>query len=179
MVAFVTEKAGHSISTAVYVVMAALGIAVYWYSGKLLVTGQELVVGLFGAVCATIAYAALKRAAHNYDPLLILWALSFVLVPVAVVSKSGGWVIPSGKALLFLVVISLGNLFAQFLLNLSFKRLPLAVATGLVPSCVVWSVLVVEVTQRVAPSAHAIAGMSIYAVSIGMLIAHSKKCAAQ
>lgn len=102
---------------------------------------------------------------------LILWALSFVLVPVAILIKSDEWEIPSSKAIIFLVVFSLGNLFAQLLLNLSFKRLPLAVATGLIPSCVVWSVLIVEATQRVAPSAHAIAGMAIYAVSIGLLIA--------
>lgn len=175
----VTGKARFSYWAATCVVMATIGIAIYWYGGKLVVEFGVWAIGLLGAASATLAYVALSRASLKYEPLLILWTLSLVLIPVSLLAKSGSWVIPSGNALLVLIVISLGNLLAQFLLNLSFKRLPLTVATAIVPSCVVWGVLIVEVTQRVVPSPHAMVGMLIYAVSMGLLIAHSKKDARQ
>ncbi len=172
---YVTGKAQFSYSAATCVVMAAIGIAIYWYDGKLLVNFDVWAIGLLGAAFATLAYIALSRAALKYDPLLILWTLSLVLIPVSILAKSGGWVMPSSKVLLVVVLISLGNLLAQFLLNLSFKLLPLPVATAIVPSCVLWGVLIVEITQRVVPSRHAIVGMLTYVVSIGLLIADSKK----
>jgi drug/metabolite transporter (DMT)-like permease len=172
---YVTGKVQFSYSAATCVVMAAIGIATYWYGGKLVVDFGVWAIGLLGAASATLAYIALSRASLKYDPLLILWTLSLVLIPVSLLAKSGSWVIPSGNTLLILIVISLGNLLAQFLLNLSFKRLPLTVATAIVPSCVVWGVLIVEVTQHVVLSPHAMVGMLIYAISMGLLIVHSKK----
>ena len=58
---------------------------------------------------------------------------------------------------------------------MSFAKLSLPIATALVPSCIVWSVLGVTVIQNVSVPTNALLGALTYAVGIGALIADSKK----
>ena len=172
---YATGQSGSSFRNIAFMILAAAGIGLYWHGNRTIVSNRVLIVGLVGAVSVTIAYAALNKASRKIDPWLIVWTLCLMAIPVALLAKSGDWNLPSAKAILILFVISIGSLFTHYLLNLSFSKLSLPVATALIPGSVVWGVLVMAVFQGLIPSPHAIAGVIIYAVGMGLLIADSKK----
>jgi drug/metabolite transporter (DMT)-like permease len=146
------------------------GTWLYWYAVGSSLSSSVVVVGLMGAVAAAGAYAALKKAARIADPWLINWAVCVASIPVSFFSYSGGWGVPSGHALLILLLISVSVLAGQYLLVLSFARLPLSLATALIPSCVVWSVIVDSLTTGIGSAVQSIAGSAIYALGIGSLV---------
>lgn len=171
---YATGQVRSSFRTIACVMLVVGGICIYWFGNNILPDPEVLMVGLIGAVAATIAYAALSQASRKNDPWLIVWAVSLMSIPVSLIAKSGSWNIPSTTSSLMLVVIAMGSMAAHYLLNVSFAKLPLPIAAALGPSCVVWSVLILAVYQSVTPSPHAILGVTIYAVGMGLLIVVSK-----
>lgn len=171
---YVTGQARHSYRTVASVVLAVAGIVLYWHGNKIIVSNEVLALGLLGAVAATIAYTALNRASRKNDPWLIVWCVSLMSIPLSLLAKSGSWTIPSSSNAFILVAIAFGILIAHYLLNISFSKLSLPIATALGPSCMVWSVLGVTVFQGMLPPLHAALGMLIYVAGIGLLLARSK-----
>lgn len=171
---YATGRSRPSLQIIVSVTLAVVGIGLYWYGNEMIVSSRILALGLIGATAATIAYTALNKASRKYDPWLIVWAVSLMSLPISLLAKTGEWVAPSGSGTFMLAGIAAGVLIAHYLLNLSFARLSLPLATALGPSCIIWSVLGVAVFQATMPTLHALLGIVIYAAAMGLMIAESR-----
>jgi drug/metabolite transporter (DMT)-like permease len=152
--------------------VAVVGTWVYWYGVNPALSFDVISIGIFGAVAAAIAYTAMKKATRTADPILIVWAGCVASIPVSLVSHLDGWIIPSGHQWVVLLFIGLGMLLSQYLLALSFRRLPLSLASALIPSSIVWSVLGEAITSGAHATPHAIAGTLIYTAGICGLAAN-------
>ena len=172
---YTSGKMNLSFRTVACIILAMVGIGLYWYGNKVIMSGEVLALGLVGAIAATIAYTALNKASRKNDPWLIVWCVSLMSIPLSLLAKSGDWAIPSVSDSFMLVIIAIGILIAHYLLNLSFSRLSLPIATAIGPSGMVWSVLGVAVFQGVMPPINALLGTVVYVIGIGVLIAESKK----
>jgi len=164
-----------SVQVIASVMLAIVGIGLYWYGNKMIVNVQILTLGLIGATAATIAYTALNHASKKYDPWLIVWTVSLMSIPISLLAKNGDWVIPSATGILMLAGIAISVLIAHYLLNVSFAKLTLPVATSLGPSCIIWSVIGVAVIQGVLPAMHSMMGLIVYSAGMGILLTISKR----
>lgn len=157
------------------VMLAVAGIGLYWYGSKLIISGEILTIGLIGATAATVAYTALNKASKTYSSWLIVWAVSLMSIPISLLAKTGSWAVPSASGMVMLAGIASSVLAAHYLLNVSFAKLSLPLATALGPSCIIWSVLGVAVFQGVMPTMHAVMGIIVYSAAMGLMIADGKK----
>jgi drug/metabolite transporter (DMT)-like permease len=100
----------------------------------------EMSVGLGGALAAAIGYNALKIAAGRFGA----WTINLpIMTCLALLSASGldELGIPSlSSSWAMLAAIGLGALVSQLLLIVSFRHLPVALATTLSPTSVLWGV---------------------------------------
>lgn len=172
---YVSGRSRLTLSVIANVMLAVVGVTLYWYGSKIIVSGEILALGLTGATAATIAYTSLKKATRQYSPWLIVWAVSLMSILVALVRKSGEWVIPSALNAPMLAGIVFSVLLAHYLLNVSFAKLSLPVATALGPSCIVWTVIGVALLQGALPTLHAAAGALIYSIALGLMIKESRR----
>jgi drug/metabolite transporter (DMT)-like permease len=172
---YVTGNARPTFMAVLSVLLAVMGVALYWFGSTVIVSGEILALGLVGSTAATIAYTALNRASRKYDSWLIVWAVSLMSIPVSLLAKKGEWVIPPSSGLVMLAAIVACVLAAQYLLTVSFAKLSLPLATALGPSCIVWTVLGVAVFQSTMPTFHAILGVAVYTIGTGLMIWGSTK----
>lgn len=156
-------------------VTALVGTLVYWYGVNPPLSPNVILIGVFGASAAAIAYTAMKKATRTTDPILIVWGVSVASIPVSLVPGFDGWIMPDGYEWIILMIIGLGMLLSQYLLTLSFSRLPLPLASALIPSSIVWSVLAEAITSGVHATPHAIAGTLIYTAGICGLTAEGNR----
>lgn len=148
-----------------------MGTWLYWNSTKSPnESGVVIVIGLIGAVAAAVAYTALTKATRVADAWLINWAVCLVGLPVSLLANTKGWYIPSGEALLILLVIGVGTLLSQYLLIISFARLPLPLATALTPSSIIWSVVGDALATGIGELIQAIVASIIYTFGIFLLV---------
>jgi drug/metabolite transporter (DMT)-like permease len=159
-----------SVRTFIELGLIAAGTWLYWYAVQSPLSGGVIVVGMVGATAAAVAYTALKKASRVADPWLINWAVCLASIPVSLLGNYGEWVVPSWRALLVMLLISIGILVGQYLLIVSFSRLSLALATALTPSSIVWSVIADSLVSGRGPAIQSIAGSAVYAIGIGSLV---------
>jgi drug/metabolite transporter (DMT)-like permease len=96
--------------------------------------------------------------------------LNLATLPVALLFKHGLWIIPLGKVGLFLGAICTLGLIGNALANLSFRHLELSTATALVPSFIIWGVLL-DISEHKFPAVQGIAGCVLYlAATIRLII---------
>lgn len=172
---FVNASSRPSMPIIISMIIALSGIALYWYGNEMTINSQIVTLGIIGATAATIAYTALNKASRKYDSWLIVWAVSLMSIPISLLAKTGSWIAPSASETLMLTGIAIGVLIAHYLLNVSFARLTLPLATALGPSCIIWSVLGVAVFQGITPALHALLGIIIYTIGTGALLAIGKR----
>lgn len=168
-VGFVGGETPFRRSTVIAMMLTALGSGVFWYADSARLSHAVLGVGLVGAIAASIAYTALKKATRVAKPWLINWVVCAASIPVSLLSKSSAWNIPTPHAAWILGAIGLGVLTSQYLLIISFARLPLSLATALTPSCIVWSVVGEAATSGIAAAWQGIVGAVIYAAGLAQL----------
>ena len=135
------EKVHFGLTQTLAFIVLIAGTVIYFKAGISPISVSIVSVGLIGSFFAAVSYIALKKASLEADPWMIYWTLCLVSVPLAFVINTGEWALPSMSSSLALTVIAFGTLVGQYLLVVSFEKLPLAVAAALVPSCIVWSVV--------------------------------------
>lgn len=151
--------------------LAAAGAWVYWFAADSPLSPAVVGVGLLGALAAALAYVTLKQATRVAGPWLINWAACAAMIPLSLIAPGGEWVMPTPQGLALLAAIGLGVVFAQVTLIESFARLPLPLASALVPSFIVWGVVGEAFTDGTHTTFQAIAGTAIYAVGVCALAA--------
>jgi drug/metabolite transporter (DMT)-like permease len=110
---------------------------------------------------AAVAYSLLKTLPTFWSPFDITWCLNLATLPVALLFKHEPWIVPVGKVGLFLGAICGLSLIGNALANLSFRHLELSTATALVPSFIIWGVLL-DIGEHKFPAIQGIAGCLLY-----------------
>lgn len=147
------------------VVLVVMASTLFWHGSRSEASSVVWVVGLGGMIAAAIAYSLLKSVPSLWGPLDITWCLNLATLPVSLIFKHGPWIAPVGTMGLLLGAICGLSLIGNALANLSFRYLELSTATALIPSCIIWGVLL-DVTQHKFPAFHGIAGCLLYLVAI-------------
>jgi drug/metabolite transporter (DMT)-like permease len=83
---------------------------------------------------------------------------------VALLFKNGPWILPLGKIGILLGGICALSLVGNALANVSFQHLELSTATALIPSAIIWGVLL-DMIQDKFPAVQGIAGCLLYLVA--------------
>ena len=155
------------------ILLISLGVAIYWVAGDMTLSVLVFVIGITGAIAAAISYTALKKATKIASPWLINWSICAAAVPVSLLGASDSWSISTGLDWLLLGSIGTVSLLGQYLTIVSFARLPLALASSLAPSAIVWSVLLDTIAVGGHLSIQGLIGATIYTIGICLLAAFS------
>lgn len=146
-----------------FLILVVAGTSIYW-NGHGEVGIVVYIVGLLGALAASCSYLALKRATKNASPWLIIWGIFFGTAFVSILSGRSKWVVPSFEGGLVLLSIGLITLIGQFFVTRSFALLSASAAAVLVPSSIVWAVLIDSLVSTGGAVTHAILGSLMYAI---------------
>lgn len=147
------------------IVLVVLASTLFWYGSRSEASPVIWVVGLSGMIAASVAYSLLKSVPPLWGPLDITWCLNLATLPVSLIFKHGPWIAPFGTIGLLLGAICGLSLIGNALANLSFRSLELSTATALIPSCIIWGVLL-DVGEHHFPATHGIVGCLLYLVAI-------------
>jgi drug/metabolite transporter (DMT)-like permease len=145
----------------VNIILVVLASTIFWYGSRPEVTTVIWVVGLGGMCAAALAYSLLKSLPSFWGPFDITWCLNLATLPVALLFKHGPWIVPTRGVGVLLGAICVLSLIGNALANFSFRYLELSTATALVPSAIIWGVLL-DVGQHNFPAAQGIAGCILY-----------------
>jgi drug/metabolite transporter (DMT)-like permease len=147
------------------------GIVIYWFAGDKTVGVAVAVIGLAGALCAAVSYTALKEATKIAGPWLINWSLCAAMLLVSGLQADHSWSLPTVVDGILLLSIGIVALCSQYLTIVSFARLPLALASALSPSVIVWSVVVDAMVGGARATLQECAGATVYTMGICLLAA--------
>jgi drug/metabolite transporter (DMT)-like permease len=123
------------------VALVVLASAIFWHGSRTGISAMVWLVGLTGMLAASIAYAMLKSLPRSWSSIDITWCMNLATLPVALIFKSGPWIAPHHNVSWILFAICLLSLLGNALVNISFRRVELSTATALVPSSIIWGVL--------------------------------------
>jgi drug/metabolite transporter (DMT)-like permease len=146
------------------IVLVVIASSLFWHGSRPEVRTINWVVGLGGMCAAAIAYALLKSLPTRWGALDVTWCLNLATLPVALLFKDGPWYLPSGRTGLLLGAICALSVIGNALANLSFRYLELSTATALIPSAIIWGV-VLDMTAHTFPAIQGIAGCVLYLVA--------------
>jgi hypothetical protein len=150
------------------IVLVVAASALFWHGARSEVTLMVWVVGLAGMCAAAVAYALLRSLPPSWNTLDITWALNLATLPVALLFKQGPWVVPRGSVTLTLATICILSLAGSVLATLSFGYMELSTASALIPSAIIWGVLL-DISEHNHPATQAIAGCILYLIAITLL----------
>jgi len=152
------------------IVLVVVASAVFWHGSRAEVSLLVWVVGLSGMCAASVAYAMLKSLPSVWKPFDITWCLNLATIPVAVAFKHGPWIVPAGTIGFLLAAICVLSLVGNALANLSFRYLELSTATALIPSAIIWGVLL-DMGSHTFPATQGVIGCLLYVIATVMLAA--------
>ena len=145
-----------------FVILVVVGTSIYWRSGNEEIGAVVYLVGILGALAASCSYLALKRATKNASPWLIVWGIFFATAFVSVLSGRGEWVLPRFEDWFLLLGIGVISLIGQYFVTRSFTLLSASAATVLVPSSIVWAVLIDSFVHARGAIGHVVLGSLVY-----------------
>jgi len=107
---------------------------------------QVVLVGILGALTASMAFLALRQAAARFSPSVVVFCLALTTMVVSVAAPySAPWSIPTGSQLMVAVGSGAAGLVGQVLMTRAYVHLRPAVASTLGLSSLLWGVLL-EIT---------------------------------
>jgi len=146
-----------------FLILVVAGTSIYWRSGHGEIGIFVYLVGILGALAASCSYLALKRATMSASPWLIIWGIFFATAIVSILSSRGKWVVPHFEDGLVLLSIGVVSLIGQCFVTRSFALLSASAAVVLVPSSIVWAVLIDSLVRTGGAVTHAVLGSLMYA----------------
>ena len=151
------------------VILVISASALFWHGSQSEISPMVWVVGLLGMCAAAIAYAILKILPFSWNTFDVTWSLSVATLPVALLFKQGPWVVPGGAAIVTLIAICALSIAGGAFLNVSFRYVELSTATSLVPSAIIWGVLI-DTFEHNHPAWQAIAGCALYLLAMVLMM---------
>lgn len=146
------------------IVLVVLASTLFWHGSRTRVSLVVWMVGLGGMCAAALNYSLLKSLPSLWGPFDLTWCLNLATLPVALIFKHGPWIALVGNAGLLLAAICVLSVVGNALANMSFRYLELSTATALVPSAIIWGVLL-DVGQHDFPAMQGIGGWLLYLVA--------------
>jgi drug/metabolite transporter (DMT)-like permease len=156
------------------ILLVVVASAIFWHGSRAEVSAVVWLVGLSGMCAASISYVMLKSLPSLWSPLDITWCLNLATIPVALLFKNGPWILPVGNIGYLLGSICVLSVAGNALANLSFRYLELSTATALIPSAIIWGVLL-DMRYHAFPPIQGIAGCLLYLVAVVQLAANPSK----
>jgi drug/metabolite transporter (DMT)-like permease len=156
------------------VFLVVVASVLFWHASRSHTSVLVWTVGLCGMCSAAISYVMLKELPRAWTSWDITWCLNVVTLPLTFLFKRGPWIAPVGHSGLVLVLICAFGLLGNALAYASFRYLELSTATALVPSSIIWGVLL-DMGEHNFPAVQGIAGCLLYlAATIKLAIAPRK-----
>jgi drug/metabolite transporter (DMT)-like permease len=147
------------------IVVVVAASALFWHGSRLEAGPLVWAIGLVGMCAAAAAYALLKSLPPLWDTYDITWASSLATLPVALIFRHEPWITPTGSAILTLIAICILSLAGSALATISFRYIELSTATALIPSAIIWGVLL-DMCQHNHPAVQAIIGCILYLIAV-------------
>jgi len=113
-------------------------------------------IGMFGALMASIAFLALSSVAKKHSIVLITWGFCAVSAIVAICNSCGTIGLPTTHNSVILILIGIFGVVGQLTMTYSFIHLPAAIACALSLSSIAWGTLFESLYLRKAPPFFAI-----------------------
>ena len=118
------------------------------FSGVVIVQGFDvrvsfefLVIGLFAAFFAGLAYNLIRKIQHREHPLVIVFYFPLVTIPITGSWSLFNWVTPTGYEWLILLLIGLVVQIAQYLMTVSYQKDELSKVAPLKYSSIIYALL--------------------------------------
>jgi drug/metabolite transporter (DMT)-like permease len=141
-----------------FVVLASI---LFWHGSSAEASMTVWMVGLTGMCAAAVAYAMTKILPPLWSPLDMTWCLSLAELPVTLLFKRGPWIFPTGQVFFLVAAVCVLSLMSNALTNFSFRHLELSTATALIPSCIIWGVML-ELLHGQFPLIQGVSGCLLY-----------------
>ena len=119
-------------------------LGVYVLYGPVLATLhiKTVVIGLIGALFGGIALISLKKAAHAFSPLLIVWGLCFTSIFISFsLPSSKGFVSMDSIDIILLILVGVLGAAGQVFLTKSYSVLSAPIASMINLSSIVWCIV--------------------------------------
>jgi drug/metabolite transporter (DMT)-like permease len=166
MLAWLTRSERPRLTRLFDFLLVVSGSFLFWSASSMSIgVGYVWIVGLLGALFATFSQLLLKRAVVRWSPGTLAWSMNLAGIPATLSLRHKPWVVPDHHAFISILLICTLSLFAQILFAISFKRLPGSTASALVPSSIVWGVLL-DILRGGFPSEEGLAGCLLYIAGI-------------
>lgn len=134
------------------------------------VSGVVLGVGLFGALCASIAYHALRQAAQLFSSRLVVFGLALAMTLAAPLVPSASWVVPDSRGIALIVGVGGLGILGQIWMTRAYVDLSAPVASALGTTALLWSVLIDVVFQQ--RTLTVVAGIAYAVIAAGAASIH-------
>lgn len=125
-----------------------------------------IAVGLASAVCSSLAFISLRRAAMKFSPLLIVFCFSFASAISSSLLAVDSWVKPIPGDGIYLLGIGLSGLAGQIFMTSAYINLSAPVASALGLSTLIWAVAISAIFEHQLPAAASFACYIVILVGI-------------
>ncbi|MBM3973169.1 MAG: DMT family transporter [Planctomycetes bacterium] len=123
-------------------------------------------VGLLSAVLSAVAYVTVRRLGHSEDPLVVVWYLPVVTLPLSAPFALTHWVWPDARGWALLVGIGVVTQLAQLALTRGLARQEAGRATAIGYLQVAFATLFGAIVFGALPTAERWAGMALIVTSL-------------
>lgn len=113
-----------------YVLIGAMGTTLLGIPGSSTCPLDGWLVGICGALFASLAYFSLRRIGNVFPTTLTVWVFLLVLALVSLTLRNEKWITPDKIQLCLLVAVGVLGLVGQLLMTASYARLPAYRATA-------------------------------------------------
>jgi drug/metabolite transporter (DMT)-like permease len=114
-----------------YVLIGAMGTTLLGIPGASTCPLDGWLIGICGAVCASLAYFSLRRIGGVFPTTLTVWIFLVVLAVVSLTLRNEKWLIPNTYQSILLIAVGTLGLIGQLLMTASYARLPAYLATAI------------------------------------------------
>ncbi len=131
-------------------VAGALSINAPWANPP---RGLVTAVGVTGSLSASISYLALREAALEFSPPLVVWCLSAATMLACPFAPGAAWIMPHGSFWLLIAGVGAAGMMGQVLMTRSFLYVRPQVASVLALSSLIWGLVLQIVFEHKVPKA--------------------------
>lgn len=151
------------------IALVVLASVLFWHGSRTETNWTIWVVGLGGMCAASLAYFMLKALPASWTALDRSWCSSIAIFPVVMCFKGNPWINPVVPVRWELIVVCILGLAADAFENLAFQNLDLSTATALIPSAIIWGVLL-DMKHHNFPPLQGFGGCLLYLLAVLSLI---------